>query len=456
MRRRPAAALVPRRRPAGAIEESPERRRAPEDIGAVFAKGEVILAGRCPPALLERGQWLVSEQSTYFEEPCKWAGKLVRLVLEGGEIEAQFELTGTQTESLLKYASAQSPPLIRAHFCGSHCDQKRSNPDLVHLKSFRKLEDAAEKTWETNLIVVDENAPLRRAQAEWQIERGDAKVAPQEVASSEASHGKKKKKKKKKSQKEGSSQRKTRKFGGKSVATKPLKDLYKGTGLDPEPRTRKKVRRLVKKKLKRSRDSSSTSSSGTSSTSGQGVEDEILEDRSKIQKIATIGPGVLTEAALRSMKQFVLQTGGSTWAMDEDSLPPVMMQYARMHLAPRASGGLLKEVLTLSFIGDLLLQGRPTEALDTLSQRLKSLELVIAGTPWSTAQKVEITPNLEAMISTRAELQVAQKESKLDSQAKGSSGAWDKTKGKSKGKDKEKGKGEKGKGKAKEEPRKSS
>ena len=77
----------------------------------------------------------------------RWAGKLVRLVLEGGEIEAQFELTGTQTESLLKYASAQSPPLIRAHFCGSHCDQKRSNPDLVHLKSFRKLEDAAEKTW---------------------------------------------------------------------------------------------------------------------------------------------------------------------------------------------------------------------------------------------------------------------------------------------------------------------
>ena len=78
------------------------------------------------------------------------------------------------------------------------------------------------------------------------------------------------------------------------------------------------------------------------------------------------------------------------------------------------------------------------------------------GRRGSTAQKVEITPNLEAMISTRAELQVAQKESKLDSQAKGSSGAWDKTKGKSKGKDKEKGKGEKGKGKAKEEPRKSS
>ena len=188
------------------------------------------------------------------------------------------------------------------------------------------------------------------------------------------------------------------------------------------------------------------------------MEDEILEDRSKIQKIATIGPGVLNRGGTPEHEAICASDrGGLTWAMDEDSLPPVMMQYARMHLAPRASGGLLKEVLTLSFIGDLLLQGRPQRKPSThYPQRLKSLELVIAGTPWSTAQKVEITPNLEAMISTRAELQVAQKESKLDSQAKGSSGAWDKTKGKSKGKDKEKGKGEKGKGKAKEEPRKSS
>ena len=118
-------------------------------------------------------------------------------------LRPSLNLRGRKQKVSSSTPSAQSPPLIRAHFCGSHCDQKRSNPDLVHLKSFRKLEDAAEKTWETNLIVVDENAPLRRAQAEWQIERGDAKVAPQEVASSEASQGKKKKKKKKKSQKEG-------------------------------------------------------------------------------------------------------------------------------------------------------------------------------------------------------------------------------------------------------------
>ena len=52
MRRRPAAALVPRRRPAGAIEESPERRRAPEDIGAVFAKGEVDPSRTLPSCLV--------------------------------------------------------------------------------------------------------------------------------------------------------------------------------------------------------------------------------------------------------------------------------------------------------------------------------------------------------------------------------------------------------------------
>jgi hypothetical protein len=144
-------------------------------------------------------------------------------------------------------------------------------------------------------------------------------------------------------------------------------------------------------------------------------------------------------------------------ALDEHSLPPVMSQYARMHLASKGSGGILREVMTLAFVGDLLLQGRAAEALDGVSQRLKSLELVLGGQTWSTAQKVEVAPSLEATISSRAELQVALKESKLDSQTRsGGMSSCEKGRSKGKTKDKDKGKNEKGKGKSKEEPRKSS
>ena len=181
-----------------------------------------------------------------------------------------------------------------------------------------------------------------------------------------------------------------------------------------------------------------------------------MEDRSKIQKIAVLGPGVLSSSAIQSMKHFVLQSGGSTWAMDEESLPPILSQYTRMHLAPKGSGGLLREAVTLSHIGDLLVQGRAAEGMDALTQRLKSLELIMSGQSWATAQKIEVTPSLEASISTRAEVQVAVRETKLDSQAKGSSSHWEKGRGKGKTKDKEKGKSEKGKSKSKEEGKKPS
>ena len=192
--RRPAAAGAALRRPAAAVEAPPERGRRRLDFGAAYNRGEVVKASELAPALLDKGHWLVSEESKYFEEDCKWAGKVVRVTLEAGEAEVQVEVTGTQSEALLKFASSKSPPIIRAHLCKEDCDQKRSNPDLVHLKSFRKV--AEEKTWETNLVLADENAPLRRAQEAWSRgERGEGE--DQEGSSISGSSGKKKRRKKK-------------------------------------------------------------------------------------------------------------------------------------------------------------------------------------------------------------------------------------------------------------------
>ena len=227
--------------------------------------------------------------------------------------------------------------------------------------------------------------------------------------------------------------------------------------LDPDPKVRRKLQRQMRKRLKRGKGSTSTSSSTSSGTSEGKEDDELLEDRSKIQKLADHGPGLLAAAVIRNMKPFVVQTTGGTWDLDMDSLPPIMSQYARCYLSPRSSGGLLREAYTLAHIGDLLLMARPAEALDALGQRLKSLELMMGGQHWSTAQRVEVVPPMEATMSSRAELQLAQKEANLDSRIKGTGSQWEKGKGKTKTKEREKGKEKgKGSGKQKDEGKKSS
>ena len=121
-------------------------------------------------------------------------------------------------------------------------------------------------------------------------------------------------------------------------------------------------------------------------------------------------------------------------------------------MGSRLSGGVSREFATLAFVGDLLLQARPSEALDTVLQRMKSIEMTAGGTPWATSQKLELVPPAEAQIGTRQEYQLARREAKLDYEVKGAAASAEK--GKSKGKEKsQKGK-EKGKGKGKDPEKK--
>lgn len=434
---RPAAKAA-LRRPAAAV---PPVGRSVQDR---WTEGLEVGSEEFTPGLIGRGDWIKSLQAFYFEKECEFAGRVERIILEGSEVEAQLLLSGTSSEELLKFATGLHPPVVRVHLCGLSCDQKRSNQDLLHLKKFRRLTDAEPKTWEENLKATDENATLRQRQEEWERARH---MREEDLEESSASREKKKKKKASKSKKKEKKEKK-QKIGGKSVARKELPALYAGTGLDPDPRVRRRLKKRVRKKLKKVKESS-TSESGSSSTSvSEEAEQELLEDRSKVQKLAEMAPGLLAAASVQSMKTYVLQASGTSWSLDPDSLPPIMSQYTRQFLAGKASGGLLREAVTLAHLCDLLLQARPAEALDAAAQRLKSLELIMAGQPWTTAQKVEVVPALEATMASRAEVQLAQKEAQLDSRARGSASAWDKGKTKGKGKDTPKGK-EKGKGQAK-------
>lgn len=149
------------------------------------------------------------------------------------------------------------------------------------------------------------------------------------------------------------------------------------------------------------------------------------------------------------MKEHVNQSSGVP-CLDEKSVPPIVLQYCRQFLLPRATQAMARELSTLSHIVDYLLLGRAAEAIDTATQRLKALELALQGQPWTTASKVELIQASEPSFATRPEIQMAMKEAKEDQRAKASSYSYvpGEGKGKSKGKSKEKDKG-KGKEKSK-------
>ena len=174
----------------------------------------------------------------------------------------------------------------------------------------------------------------------------------------------------------------------------------------------------------------------------------MLSDRSKVHRIASLGPGVLAAQSVTQMRQFLTQVANTGWEEDGKTLPPILGLYNRMYMSSRLTGGVAREFTTLAWVGDLLLQARAAEALDAVCQRMKSIEMTSNGTAWSTSQRLELVPPAEATMSSRQEAQIAKKEARLDQDIKGgmSSGEKGRPKGKEKG-----GKGkEKGKGKAKE------
>ena len=93
-----------------------------------------------------------------------------------------------------------------------------------------------------------------------------------------------------------------------------------------------------------------------------------------------------------------------------NTLPAVAISYYRQHLQKKASGPTSRELMTLCHSVDQLLKGRPSSAVDTLLQRVKSIEQTLAGSHWSVSQRQEILPSDTATLTTVPEANTAQKE----------------------------------------------
>ena len=466
---------MPKRKPAAApqvLKRPASRRKAATPVAdpeSVFRSGKAVVASELVPGVLTAGDWISSQDAVYYGQTIHVAAKVISEVIEGGEREIIAELSGTNSDALLNFASSLAPASVRLHICSQGCGQTRENPNLIHLKKVQLVKETA-VTWEKNLMVEASTAMLQAEKAEWERaqkekedqEKEEKDKKKKKSSSSESTKKKKKKRKKKKEKKkkekeenEGeSAPAQHSRLGGRRSAKKDPIAVFGNTGMDPEVRRRRRLGRRVKQSLKKDNKVTSSTESGDSSSDDPSEEDTstLIEDRSKLHRIHRLAPGLLSSITITNMKEYLNQIGGSGWQQDEGSLPPILGAYIRHYMLGRASGGIAREMVVLGHVGDLLIQSRVSEALDVLIQRLKSLEMSTAGANWMMSQKLELTPQPEPQMGSRSEYQSAKKEAKLDAESRPSGYGYDKPKGQGKdkgGKGKQKDKG-KGKDKSKE------
>lgn len=429
-----------------------------------FLRGAEVAPLAVPLKEWRKGLKLVLVEATYWEEKVQVSGVLERIEFYGDSVAAFVDALGTTGESLVRWKGKFPGKLLEVHFCHKDCG-KVSKDGLVHCEKLKLLKPEAEEPWMKNLSGMDpareedELAELRRRSGEV----GLGAEAPRKKGgigsssgSEESSKGKKAKKKKKRKKKE---ERKALKEKRKINGTKGLAAVFGSTGLDPDPEARKravkKAKKLAKKKGKRSTSSSGSRTSEDSSWSGEGGASVIFGQEVRTKTIWQKVPGALTGATLHQMQTALVQQSGQPWDVSREAMPPIFTQYWKAVLDGKSSRPMSREMHTLSFIVDLLLQGKPAAACDVATQRLKSLEQVCGGGDYRVAQRQELVPLEHQSMSSTTETLEASRLQREEIRAKAAAtgkGYWERGRSKGdsefwvKGKDK-KGDGHKGKGK---------
>eukprot|EP00435_Cladocopium_sp_Y103_P052654 s855_g16.t1 len=341
---------------------------------------------------------------------------------------------------------------------------------LIHVRRMRHLGEARED-WMTNLVPPerhqrghDELAELRADQELHPPRTGEEAKRP-DRSSESPPHREKDKKKRKRSR-----SRKKRGVRPKLQPTKELTTVFGGTGADPDPKVRKFFRKRAAKLAKRKLKESSSGSSGMtdSSSSSASGEHALFGSSNRVRTIGKKYPGVLLSAALEEASDSLITQEGGVFNTQGGALPPLFTRYFRQQLMGRMSPAMRREAQTLSYLLDLALRGRITESLDVAAQRLKSLEMMSAGSHFTVTQQTELLPKDDSSLATLPEFTEAARRAREDGRARldasrpyGSRGAgggrseeWGKGSGKKgapKGKsgktDQKKGDGDKAEGK---------
>lgn len=466
--RRPAAAKVPPRPGRGARRRRPAAAGVPpEPVGgeveADFDKGDWVEGDKIKASCLSEGVVVVAE-GTYWGAGAEVAGKVTGMSYKGpNDLEIYIIGEGTTNEDLLQWIGKNRNTSVVLHLCGTTCSRRTDAHGFVHVTRLRKKVELDTNTWVDNMVETPDELARLRAAAPRKEAEGES-VSSGERRKRKKEDAKKDNEKKGKTKKESATKEKKKKKSGKGKGRvqgqKSLEACFKDTGLDPDAKKRKAIRRRLRRRMKKkekasssskSECSSSGSSSEGSSEGGSSIGEGVFNDLHRVRRVAALAPGVLATSTLREMQKQLLDNSGNTWDLDTNRVPAVSLQYFRGQLQSRLAGGPGREALTLCWALDLLVQGKIAACGDCLAQRIKALEMISGGATWSVAQRLEVVPPDKAQLSSRGEQQIAVKESKEEmktrNQAKGkdkgkSEGypSWRNPKGEGKGKEKSKGK----------------
>eukprot|EP00438_Fugacium_kawagutii_P012392 Skav215497 [mRNA] locus=scaffold165:781686:787326:- [translate_table: standard] len=405
------------RRPQGGVEAVLTR----EERLKLWEDGHSMMIKDVPMETLADGAHLVVEEAVYFHRQGKIAGHVIGTRNKDGDKYLEVEVRGTTLDNLLQWLTGALRQVVRLHVCPPGCSHEETSEDLLHAGRVRKQGDPGlEEAWIQNLEKAmplqreDELEELRKRMPDGPARPGEA--AKDKRESKEEKSKKSKKKKKKKADK---------------------KDKKDATKKESQPRSSNEAK---------SSSSSSTSGEETSKDDEEAFDGNLFAESTQVKAISDRFPGALAAQAQTTMRNSLL------WGMgleaEGTSHHGMAMQYVRQVIRGRASGPMLRELMTLAAGMDLLCAGKPAQCMDLLSQRFKATESNLAGSHWSVCQKLELLPPEQVLLAGHTELKTAQKNVWEETRTKHLASQPEGRPGQQKG-------GGKAKGIGKEDPRKS-
>lgn len=341
-------------------------------------------------------------EATYWAESVKAVCKMEGIEMADGEVYLKAQLMGTQSERLLKVASGLPGRRVLLHLCPYSCKGAPHREDTIHVSKFREVTGERD-AWMSNLVAGPEEGEddLARLRSDQQLR--EAKAGQREPSE--------KGRRRSRSRRRRSRSRRRKGAQLKVEQQKALAALYKDTGVDPDPAVRRRFRRKAAK-LARKKKAVISSSSGSSSSTGEDGElatddPNLFGGSSRSQVIGKRLPGTLAAAALDEASETLITQEGGVWDLQTGPLPPLFMRYFRQQLSAKMTPAMAREAQSLAYLLDLLVRGRPAEALDLGAQRLKALEAQAGGAHYSVAQQVELLPKDTASMSSTLEMQEA-------------------------------------------------
>ena len=198
-------------------------------------------------------------------------------------------------------------------------------------------------------------------------------------------------------------------------------------------------------------DDDSSSSSDSEESVFRGGAPKERSQQLQLMEYALINPGRLTSRLLLKMQNLLAKEGAPiNQERPGNMTPAVATAYLLTVLIPthreRLGVRLLREMRTIAGAVDEIARGRPEEAGDILSQRLKALELQLVDNSWQRAQFLELIPQEGAGLSERSEQAMATSEQMQEQKMRvWNQDPWKPPKGGGNVIEKGKGKGKKGK-----------